>query len=80
MIDELCTKNAEYSLTAADLKLGASAKTAKGVTTTTKLAPKTAARYRNAAGEEWLGGRGRKLRCVTAVLAAGKSISHVEIK
>ncbi len=76
VIEELRKKIAEYGLSASDLKLsvragkrGAATPVAKGI-----------AKYRGPTGETWSGGRGRKPRWVTEVLAAGKSLSDFEIK
>lgn len=81
VIAQITEKIAEYSLTAADLRLsvrdmaspGKKAATSKGTT-------KAPAKYRSATGEEWSGGRGRKPRWVTEALAAGKSIEEFKIR
>jgi len=82
VIDDVRKKIAEYGLTASDLKLSAGG---RGSNTPSKrsvsAAPaKAAAKYRSESGETWSGGRGRKPRWVTEALAAGKSLSDLEIK
>ncbi|RUR70923.1 H-NS histone family protein [Variovorax guangxiensis] len=72
VIEEVRKQIAEYGITAADLKLAAS-KGSKGGR------PIGVPKYRNANGETWSGGRGRKPRWVVDVLAAGKSLSEFEI-
>jgi DNA-binding protein H-NS len=80
VIEELRKKIAEYGLSATDLKLGGRG-TAKRASSASAAAPvKAAAKYRGPTGETWSGGRGRKPRWVTEVLAAGKSLSDFEIK
>lgn len=79
VIAELRAKISEYGLTAGDLRLNASTKSAKKVTGS-RSATKTAPRYRSSNGEEWSGGRGRKPRWVTEALAAGKALTDFEIK
>ncbi len=77
VIEELRQKIAEYGLTAADLKLSPRAAGKRSVSASPA---KAAAKYRGPTGETWSGGRGRKPRWVTEVLAAGKSLSDYEIK
>jgi DNA-binding protein H-NS len=76
VIEELRKKIAEYGLTASDLKLS----TRGGKRSASAAPAKAAARYRGPTGETWSGGRGRKPRWVSEVLAAGKSLSDYEIK
>ncbi|HEY9224054.1 MAG: H-NS histone family protein [Variovorax sp.] len=75
VIEEIRQKIAEFGLTAADLKLSTRAAGKRSVS----AAPAKAAKYRGPSGETWSGGRGRKPRWVTEVLAAGKSLSDYEI-
>ncbi|MCU4121826.1 H-NS histone family protein [Variovorax sp. N23] len=75
VIEEIRLKIAEFGLTAADLKLSTRAAGKRSVS----AAPAKAAKYRGPSGETWSGGRGRKPRWVTEVLAAGKSLSDYEI-
>ena len=78
VIDEIRAKATEYGITPADLKLATRStgrKSAQGRPTV-----KGVAKYRGPAGETWSGGRGRKPRWVTEVLAAGKSLADFEIK
>ena len=76
VIEEMRRRIAEYGLTASDLKLSSRASPNKRASP----AAKGIAKYRGPAGESWTGGRGRKPRWVTEVLAAGKSLSDFEIR
>lgn len=72
VIDEIRKQIVEYGITAADLKLGVPKGGKSG-----RLA--AAPKYRNANGETWSGGRGRKPKWVVDALAAGKSLAEFEI-
>lgn len=81
VIDEVRKKIAEYSLTASDLKLAVGGRNASlSKRGSQSAAPKAPPKYRNANGETWSGGRGRKPRWIAAALADGKSLTDFEIK
>lgn len=78
IIDQVRKQIAAYALTAADLKLSDRApKTAKA-SQKSKKEP-AVAKYQGPDGQTWSGGRGRKPGWVTEALAAGKSLSDLEI-
>lgn len=72
VIEEVRKKVAEYGITATELKLTAPK---GGKISRVAVVPK----YRNANGETWSGGRGRKPRWVVDALAAGKSLAEFAV-
>lgn len=78
IIDQVLQQIAEYSLTAADLKLSGRASKGTSSSQKTKRTP-APAKYQGPDGQTWSGGRGRKPGWVTEALAAGKSLSDYEI-
>lgn len=78
IIEQMRQQIAEYGLTAADLKLSERASRTTKVSQKTKKTP-APAKYQNADGQTWSGGRGRKPGWVTEALAAGRSLSDFEI-
>ena len=82
VIAEIQNKITEFGLSAADLKLASTSRPGKkgGAKASTKPASKSVAKYRNADGQEWSGGRGRKPRWITEALASGQSLTEFEVK
>jgi DNA-binding protein H-NS len=72
IIAEVKAKIKDHGLTAADLGLGTAGK--PSATKNTKVI-----KYRDANGNTWSGGRGRKPQWVLDVLAAGKDISQFAV-
>lgn len=64
---------AEFNLTATDLGFGGSRRASRG--------PRSGAavKYRNAKGETWSGGRGRKPKWVSEALARGEDIEKYRV-
>ena len=78
VIQDIKEKVKAYGLTAQDLGFsGGSGATRRK--RSTSPATKAAAKYRGPNGETWSGGRGRKPRWVTEVLAAGKKLEQFAI-
>ena len=76
VIESINKTIADYSLTAAELKLSSSAsKRSKE-----PIASKAPAKYRGPNGEGWSGGRGRKPAWVAAALAGGRSLAEFAIE
>jgi DNA-binding protein H-NS len=75
VVADIKEKIEAYGLTAQDLGFGGGTRKPRS-----PVAKKTAARYRGPNGETWSGGRGRKPRWVTELLAKGKKLEDFAIK
>jgi DNA-binding protein H-NS len=73
VIAEIKSKMKTHGLTVADLGLAAS-----GKSSVKSKAPKTI-KYRDAQGNTWSGGRGRKPDWVKAILAAGQDLEKFAV-
>ena len=77
VIEDIKQKVKAYGLTAPDLGFSSAAGTRRRKSTgSTAKAP---VKYRGPNGEAWSGGRGRKPRWVTEVLAKGKKIEDFAV-
>ena len=81
VIEDIKQKMKAYGLTAQDIGVsrGGATGTRRKKTTRGVTKPKAKARFRGPNGETWSGGRGRKPRWVTEVLAAGKKLEQFAI-
>lgn len=80
IIQELREKVKTYDLTAADLGLYVPEMTVvRRAPKGTKVVAKPEAKYRDAHGNEWSGGRGRRPQWVIAAMAAGEDLEKYRI-